>query len=151
MQVDDGISEHQYAALTPLMLLLILIFWRDCAITLFTCPVSLTISVHICLTDALNFQPVRFYSNQVTYSNAKTSSLLFFFFLRCALCSSCGWQTVSTGHVPALSGDATSPSPHLFPPQPVQSQWSLLANRACSILGKPVFLIMWFCLNGLLS
>lgn len=27
-------------------------------------------------------------------------------------------------------------------PQPVQSQRSLLANKACSILGKPVFLVM---------
>lgn len=37
---------------------------------------------------------------------------------------------------------------HSSRPQLVQSQRSLLANKACSILGKPVFQIMWFWLDG---
>lgn len=35
------------------------------------------------------------------------------------------------------------------PLKPIQSQWSLPANKAYSILGKPVFQIMWFWLTGL--
>lgn len=38
--------------------------------------------------------------------------------------------------------------PLLYPP-PGQSQWSLLANKPCSILGMPVFQIMQIWLDGL--
>lgn len=102
--------------------------------------IRILMQISVATTDFLSFVPPRLRPRP---------------FLSAAPRTSCGWQTLSTGHVPALSGDATtspplpdftspsSPSLHLFCLGQFGPGGAPLQNRAWSILGKPGLLIAW--------